>query len=70
MSSDHGRRKGERMMKPGSIPFSIDDEEGATDRAREFCKTRGLTTAQARIVRRRGQIQVEVKIKCALKIKS
>ena len=57
-------------MKPGFIPFWSDDVEGAAEAARDFCKTRGLNAENARIVKRNGKIEVEIKRKCALKVTS
>ena len=54
-------------MKPGFVPFRTDDGPTAADEAREFCQTRGLTSDQVKIVRRNGNVEIEVKITCQLK---
>lgn len=48
-------------MKPGFIPFRTPDADDAAERAKEFCKTRGLSPADVKIVRRNGEVMVEVK---------
>ena len=55
-------------MSPGFIPYRTDDGPNAADDAREFCKTRGLSSDQVKIVRRNGRVEVEVKIECLIKI--
>lgn len=55
-------------MKPGFVPFWTDDTPTAPDEARAFCKSRGLTPDQVKIVRRDGAVMVEVKKTCQLKL--
>jgi len=55
-------------VKPGFIPFSIPDTDEAGDMAREFCQSRGLTSDNAKIVRRGGKIEVEIKVSCLIKV--
>ena len=54
-------------MKPGFVPFSTDDGPNAATEAREFCQTRGLTSDQVKILKRNGNVEIEVKITCQLK---
>ena len=56
------------MMQPGTIPYFITDGDDAIDRAKEFCRTRGLTPEFARIVKRNGAVMVEIKKACKLKV--
>ena len=55
-------------MNPGFVPFRTDDGPNAADEARSFCKSRGLTSEQVKIVRRDGAVEVEVKIKCRIEL--
>ena len=48
-------------MNVGFIPFRIPDGTDAAERAKDFCKTRGLTPNDVKIVRRNGEVMVEVK---------
>ena len=54
-------------MNPGFVPFWTDDGPDAPAQARDFCKTRGLTSDQVKIVRRNGRVEIEVKIQCQIK---
>lgn len=62
-------------MQPGDVIFWTDDTPEGADEARAFCKSRGLTQEQARIVRREApsqgkvMIMVEIKQKCRLKVR-
>ena len=56
-------------MNPGFVPFFTDDGPDAADQARDFCKTRGLTSDQVKIVGRNGRVEIEVKIKCQIVLK-
>jgi hypothetical protein len=56
------------MMKKGDIPFSVPDSDEAGGQARAFCQSRGLTPENAAIFRRGGNIIVEVKAPCSLKL--
>jgi hypothetical protein len=55
-------------MKVGFIPFRTDDGPNAATEAREFCKTRGLTSDQVKIVRRNGRVEIEVKRECQIEL--
>jgi hypothetical protein len=59
-------------MTPGFIPFRTPDSDTAANDARAFCKSRGLTQDDARIIRREinGEMMicVEIKRKCVLKL--
>lgn len=55
-------------MKPGDIPFCAPDSPETEQQARDFCKTRGLNQDNARIVRRNGNVIVEIKAACKLKV--
>lgn len=61
-------------MTPGFIPFWTTDSDTAADDARAFCRSRGLSSDDARIVRREinGEVRicVEIKRKCVLKLTS
>jgi hypothetical protein len=52
-------------MTPGFIPFWIPDSDTAPDEARAFCKSRGLSSEEARIIRRTiyGETRICVEIK-------
>lgn len=56
------------MMAVGFEPYVTPDDEGAVDRAKEFCKTRELTPAVVKIVRRDGMVRIVVKERCKCKI--
>ena len=56
-------------MKPGFVPFRTDDGPNAATEAREFCRTRGLTSDQVKIVRRNGRVEIEVKKSCQIVLK-
>ena len=62
------------MMKPGDVIYWTEDAPGAPDKARAFCKSRGLTSEDVRLVRRhspslgRRMVMVEVKRPCKLKV--
>lgn len=56
------------MLKPGDVVYWTPADSGAADRAREFCRTRGLTGETARIVKREGRVEVEIKKPCKLKV--
>jgi hypothetical protein len=61
------------MMKPGEVIFWIPDALDAGDRARAFCKSRGLSGEDVRIVRRAHDawgkmVMAEVKRPCRLKV--
>ena len=58
------------MIEPGTVVFCIPQTDTAIDLARDFCKTRGLNADTARIVKRRGNIEVEIKAPCVLNLKS
>ncbi len=47
-------------MKVGFEPYRTTDNGGAADRAKEFCKSRGLTPKDVKIVRRDGFVRVVV----------
>jgi hypothetical protein len=53
-------------MKVGFVPFWTDDGPNAATEARDFCKTRGLTSDQVKIVRRNGRVEIEVKKECQI----
>lgn len=61
-------------MKPGDVIFWANDTPEGADDARAFCKSRGLSQDQARLVRReaptlgRVMIMVEIKATCSLKV--
>ena len=55
------------MMQPGTVPFWVSDSEDAIDRAKDYCRTRGLTPADVKIVKRDGAVMVVVKRECKLK---
>lgn len=48
-------------MKVGDIPYFTPDDDTGADRAKEFCKARGLTSADVKIIRRNGNVVVEVR---------
>jgi len=48
------------MLTPGDEPFRTPDDEGAAERAKAFCKSRGLTPKDVKIVRRDGYVRVIV----------
>lgn len=52
-------------MKPGDIIFWTPDTITAADEARHFCKSRGLTSTDARIIRREiyGETRICVEVK-------
>jgi hypothetical protein len=56
-------------MNAGDVPFKTPDGPDAPAEAREFCRSRGLTSDQVKIVRRNGVVEVVVKIKCKLEQK-
>lgn len=47
-------------MKPGDEPFKIPDSDDAAERAKAFCKSRGLTPRDCKIVRRDGHVRVVI----------
>ena len=59
-------------MNPGFIPFWTPETDTAADAARDFCKTRGLSSDDARIIRREihkeTRICVEIKRPSVLKL--
>jgi hypothetical protein len=55
-------------VKPGSVPFSIDDSATAAEQARAFCVSRGLSVADVKIVRRDGKIEVEARRECTINL--
>lgn len=55
-------------MPPGFIPYRTPDDDTAAERAKDFCRTRGLTPADVKIVRRGDEVIVEVKRKCKCKV--
>lgn len=59
------------MIKPGTVIYWTDEAPDAPDKAREFCRSRGLTADDVRIVKRRHgddmMVMVEVKRPCKLK---
>lgn len=63
-------------MQPGDVIFWAEDTDAGAADARAFCKSRGMTPAVARIVRRhaptlyRMMIMVEIKAECRLKVSS
>jgi len=60
------------MMKPGDVIYWTDDAPEGPDQARAFCKSRGLTSEDVRLVKRthgdRKMIMVEVRRPCKLKV--
>ena len=52
-------------MNPGAIPFWTPETDTAADAARDFCKSRGLSSDDARIIRReiKGEMRICVEIK-------
>lgn len=56
------------MIKPGTTVFSTTDDEQGPQEARDFCKSRGLTGDNARIIKRNNRIEVETKIPCLLTV--
>lgn len=58
------------MMQPGTIPFWTSDGPDAADQAKEFCRTRGLTSETAKIVKKGDAVMVEIKKACKLKVVS
>ncbi len=56
------------MIRPGTVIYQTPDSDEAPALAREFCRTRGLTSDDAKIIRRNGMIMVEVKRPCQLKV--
>lgn len=55
------------MLATGDVVFSVPETPDAAERARDFCRTRGLTGETARIVKRLERIEVEIKKPCKLK---
>jgi len=59
-------------MNPGFIPFWTPETDTAADQARDFCKSRGLSSDDARIIRREvyreTRICVEIKRPSVLKL--
>jgi len=55
------------MIPVGKIVW-WNDTTDAPARAREFCKSRGLTAETARIVKRGDRIEVEIKKPCKLNV--
>jgi hypothetical protein len=53
-------------MKVGFVPFWTEDGPNAATEARDFCKPRGLTSDQVKIVRRNGRVEIEVKRECQI----
>ena len=47
-------------MNRGFEPYVTPDDDGAADRAKDFCKSRGLTPKDVKIVRRDGRVRVVV----------
>lgn len=58
------------MIPSGTVIFWTPDSDTAPAEARGFCKTRGLTGDDVRIVRRAGMVQVEAKRPCKVKVSS
>jgi len=56
------------MMPPNFIPYRTPDEPDAATLAKEFCRTRGLTPDDVKIVRRDGEVMVVVKRSCKCKV--
>jgi hypothetical protein len=56
-------------MIAGDVPFKTPDGPDAANEAREFCRSRGLTSEQVKIVRRGGVVEVVVKIQCRMEQK-
>ena len=56
-------------MKVGFVPFWTEDGPNAATEARDFCKARGLTSDQVKIVRRNGRVEIEVKRECQIVLK-
>ena len=54
------------MMPPGFVPYWTPDTPDAPDKAKEFCRTRGLTPNDVKIVRKDGKVKVVVKRACKL----
>ena len=57
-------------MSPGAIPFWTPETDTAADQARDFCKSRGLSSEDARIIRREvnGGKRICVEIKKAASV--
>ena len=60
------------MMKPSDVIYWTDDAPDAPDKAREFCKSRGLTAEDVRLIKRMHgdskMVMVEVRRPCRLKV--
>lgn len=48
-------------MTPGTIAFWVSDGDDAIDLCKEYCRDHGLTTSEARIVKREGAVMVILK---------
>ena len=48
-------------MRIGDIPYHTPFDDGAADRAREFCRTRKLTADDVKITNKDGMVSVVVK---------
>lgn len=55
------------MIKPGTVVFSVTADDAGPQEARDFCKTRGLSSDNAKIVKRDNRIEVEITKPCLLK---
>jgi len=47
-------------MNVGFEPFQTPDAEDAAEQAKSFCKSRGLTPRDCKIVRRDGRVMVVI----------
>ena len=60
------------MMKPGDVLYWIEDAPDAPDKARAFCRSRGVTSEEVKIVRsmhgNRQMIMVKVRTPFRLKV--
>lgn len=73
--ASEAKEAGLRMMKPGDVIYWTDDTPQGPDLARAWCKTRGLSADDVRLVKRqapilgRKMVMVEVKRECKLRVK-
>lgn len=55
-------------MQPGFEPYITPDDDGAVDRAKAFCKSRGLTPDVVKISRKDGMVRIVVKKECKIAV--
>ena len=68
MGAQTGADQGVKMMPVGFIPWRTPDAPDAADRAKEFCRTRGLTANDVKLRRVDGEVIVEVIKECKCKV--